>query len=135
MIAFHVPGPPCGKQRARVLKTGRSYTPAKTKAYEAHVRGSAKAEGATPEKPLEGPLEVRIAARLPVPKSWSKAKREKALSGTLMPVSKPDADNIAKAVTDALNGLLWVDDSQIVSLLVSKTYSAVPGAWVTVARA
>ncbi len=134
MIAFYVPGTPCGKQRARVLKTGRSYTPAKTVAYQAHVRGSAASDGATPDTPLDGPLEVSIAARMPIPKSWSKAKRAKAVAGTITPTGKPDLDNIAKAICDALNNVMWRDDGQIVSLKLSKVYHEAPGAWVMVER-
>lgn len=39
---------------------------------------------------------------------------------------KPDADNIAKAVLDGLNGVAFVDDSQVVALMVKKTYGLTP---------
>ncbi len=132
MIAFHVPGQPCGKQRARVLKSGRSYTPAKTVAYEAHVRGSARSAGMVPEKPLEGPLALHLDIAVTIPRSWSKAKRERALAGVLLPTGKPDIDNIAKALGDALNRVMWCDDAQVVSLQAGKRYSLSPGVWVRV---
>lgn len=132
MIAFYVPGPPCGKQRPRVLKSGRAFTPAKTKAYEAHVRGCARADGAIGPELLAGPLQVHLHCRMPIPKSFSRKKRADAVTGALAHTSKPDADNIAKVVTDALNGVLWRDDSQIVTLVVSKRYGDEPGVWVRV---
>lgn len=35
---------------------------------------------------------------------------------------KPDVDNCVKAVLDAMNGIVWIDDAQIVSLLARKEY-------------
>ena len=132
MIRFHVPGQPCGKQRARVLKSGRSYTPAKTAAYEAHVRGCARTAGMVPDKPLDGPLALTLDVVMAVPKSWSKRKLEQALTGVLLPTGKPDASNVQKSIEDALNGVVWRDDSQVVSWTGSKRYGATPGVWVTV---
>jgi Holliday junction resolvase RusA-like endonuclease len=44
----------------------------------------------------------------------------------IRPTKKPDADNILKAVLDALNGLAYNDDSQIVSARIEKLYSDNP---------
>lgn len=41
-------------------------------------------------------------------------------------IKKPDLDNMAKSVLDALNGLAYIDDSQIYSLTLFKTYSEQP---------
>ena len=46
--------------------------------------------------------------------------------GLISPTKKPDLDNIAKAILDSLNGIAYKDDSQIVSLLISKKYSDRP---------
>ena len=48
--------------------------------------------------------------------------------GLILPTKKPDADNIAKAILDALNGLAFYDDAQVVYLQVSKRYSNEPRA-------
>jgi Holliday junction resolvase RusA-like endonuclease len=48
--------------------------------------------------------------------------------------TRPDADNCAKAVKDALRGVVYRDDSQIVELFVSKGYDMAPGAIITVTR-
>jgi Holliday junction resolvase RusA-like endonuclease len=74
---------------------------------------------------MEGPLKVTVEAFFEVPRSWSKVKRENALCGLLRPIGKPDADNVLKC-TDALNGVVWRDDSQIVMAIISKRYSDRP---------
>lgn len=50
-------------------------------------------------------------------------------------VKKPDADNLAKAVKDAMTGLVYRDDSQIVALMVSKVYGDQPGVAIDAERA
>ena len=61
-----------------------------------------------------------------MPTSWSGKKQRQALAGEVMPTSKPDADNVVKAVFDGLNGVLWRDDVLVVDLRVRKRYSATP---------
>lgn len=61
-----------------------------------------------------------------IPKSFSKKKRVEALDGLLRPVSKPDTDNYVKAIADALNGVCYVDDSQVVSVVANKWYGLNP---------
>lgn len=60
--------------------------------------------------PLEGPLQIRIRAVFPRPKSmiWKTKPMPRVLH-----TSTPDADNVTKAVQDAVNQILWRDDSQI----------------------
>lgn len=133
MFAVHIPGQPVGKQRPRVLRTGRAYTPAKTVNYEAHIRECAKDAG-LPVEPLDGPLALHLDIALTIPKSWSKRKRESAAQGGIVPTGKPDIDNIAKCLGDALNGVLWADDAQIVSLSATKRYGIAPGVSMRVER-
>lgn len=118
---FKVYGKPTGKGRPRMMRSGHVYTPAKTASYEALVQGAFRNEN--PEAtPLTGPVRVTIRACFQVPKSWSKIKQARAVDRWYMPTVKPDADNIAKAVCDALNGLAYIDDTQVVSLQVLKEY-------------
>jgi Holliday junction resolvase RusA-like endonuclease len=79
-----------------------------------------------PDKPLEGALSVKIMCFRSIPKSFSKKKTEQAKNGELLPTSKPDVDNYAKGIKDALKGVIWKDDSQVTTLTVSKRYSDVP---------
>ena len=59
-----------------------------------------------------------------IPSSWSKKKRIEAANGVIRPVSRNDLDNLYKSVTDAVNGLLWVDDGIITDAHIRKRYTA-----------
>jgi len=125
MISFTVPVPPVAKARPRVTMRGgfaRAYTPKKTTDFERIVADCCPAT-----KPLTTPCHLSIKFKLPIPKSWSKAKQRAAEAGEIMPVSRPDIDNYVKAVMDSLNGIAYADDSQIVSLSALKVYSVEPG--------
>lgn len=75
------------------------------------------------EVATEKPVRVYIQANFKAPKSWSKRKKAQAALGMYRPTKKPDADNIAKAICDALNGVAYKDDKQIVELKVEKYYA------------
>lgn len=129
MLTFHVEGEPVPKGRPKFTSVGgfaRTYTPKKTSEYEFAVRLAAiQAMGVA--EPLETPLGVYLYIRLPIPKSHSKKRREACISGQEKPIKKPDIDNLAKSVLDGINGVVWKDDSQIVSLHVTKVYSSGSG--------
>lgn len=124
MIRFTVPGLPQGKGRAR-FGNGRTYTPAKTVAYEGLIAlaGQDVMDG---RELLEGPVHLCIDAYFPIPKSWSAKRKQEATSGLAWHTSKPDSDNIMKAVGDGLNGVIWKDDSQIVMARILKQYGETP---------
>lgn len=131
MIEIVVLGVPVAKGRPRFAKaTGLTYTPEKTRNFEAALKYAAEqAMGDRP--PLEGPLSIEIDVKLPIAPSWPKKRQAAALAGELRPTKKPDFDNYAKTV-DALNMVVWVDDGQVVSAKVEKHYSAKPGMWIRV---
>lgn len=121
-----VHGEPIGKARPRFSrKTGTAYTPEKTARYEERLAWAAQAEMAG-RKLFDGPLRVSIYAYVSIPASASKRKRADMLAGVIRPVKKPDIDNIVKGVSDALNKVVWVDDSQISHLIASKQYAEQP---------
>ena len=129
-IQFTVPGKPQGKGRARFGK-GRTYTPAKTVAYEGLI--SLAGEKVMVGRDLiEKPIYLIVTAFFDIPKSWNKARRAKALGGLEWHTSKPDGDNILKAVGDGLNGVVWKDDSQIAFAKIIKQYGERPGLEITV---
>lgn len=70
-------------------------------------------------------VRVEIDAVFPIPKTWSKGKKAQASVGKIVPDTKPDTDNIAKAVLDALNGVAYKDDSQVTELSVRKRYGEI----------
>jgi Holliday junction resolvase RusA-like endonuclease len=100
------------------------YTPAETRAYESALSLVARAAMRS-RQPLTGPLCVTVTASFPVPASWSQRQRTAAYAGTVLPTKKPDPDNILKII-DALNTIVWGDDSQIVDARVVKVYAVEP---------
>lgn len=118
---------PKGKGRPRFTRTGHAYTPARTREYEELIAARAleAMQGRQPI-PKDVPLRVTIVAVFGVPVSWTKKKRLAALQGVLRHTRKPDYDNVGKAVCDALNGIVFEDDCQIVSGEVEKVYGPEP---------
>ena len=119
---FEVMGMPQGKARARTGK-GFSYTPEKTVLYENLIKTSFLAAD-NKKTFFDGePVEMYITALFPIPKSTTKKDRERIRKKELFPTKKPDADNIAKVICDALNGVAYHDDTQVVKLTVRKAYT------------
>lgn len=123
-----VPGEPVGKGRPRVAMRGHRpsmYTPQKTADYEQQVKAEAEKSmcGSTP---FAGPVELKLQVFTGIPKSYPKRKAEAARLGKIAPTKKPDIDNVVKAVCDSLNGVVWVDDVQVVDLHVTKRFGDEP---------
>ncbi len=133
MIDFIVYGPPQGKGRPIAghrfatggVKLPCMRTPAKTVAYEGLVAhcGAAAMAGAPL---LDGPVELRLFIECQVPASWSKKKQAQALAGEILPTTKPDVDNVIKAIGDGLNGVVWKDDVQVTDVITRKRYAEKP---------
>jgi len=90
------------------------------------------ARQSAPVNPYEGALDVRLKIYRQIPKSMTKKLRKLSIAGINRPVVNPDIDNYQKAIFDALNGIIYKDDSQIVDLNVSKFYSDDPRVQVSV---
>ncbi len=125
-MTFEIIGEPQGKARPRFTRQGHTYTPAATKAYEQAVAWAYKAKYGTVQFCKDVPLRMDIMAYYGIPNSASKAKRADMLSGKIRPTKKPDYDNVAKIIADALNGLAFYDDAQIVDGNVTKLYGETP---------
>jgi Holliday junction resolvase RusA-like endonuclease len=125
-FGFVIEGVPTAKGRPRFTSVGgfaRTYTPAKTKFAEGMIEWIASNAMKQNENTLLiEPLVVFIEFRMPIPKSFSKAKVLSCQCGETVPTVKPDADNLAKTVLDAMNKTVYRDDSQIVDLIVRKRY-------------
>jgi Holliday junction resolvase RusA-like endonuclease len=127
MIQFTVYGEPVAQGRPRattIAGRARLYDPAKSRNYKEYVRLAASEHA--PAALLEGPLLLSVSIYRSIPKSFSKKKTAQAEAGELRPTSKPDVDNYVKGIKDALNKVIWKDDSQIVSVTVAKFYSQKP---------
>jgi len=111
-----------GNERSRFIPV--VYTPEKTKIEHADIRLAAMhAMGG--RIPLDEPLHLKYVAYLPVPKAWSQKKQAEALASVVLPISKPDFDNIAKFV-DAMKHIVFVDDSRITDAHIWKRYDVRP---------
>lgn len=124
-VSFKIIGKPIGKGRPKFSRRGnfiRTYTPEQTVNYENLVKLSwmQKMAESGEEGKLEGKIHAYIHAYFKIPASVSKKKRAQMLYSGYD--HKPDADNIAKSILDALNGIAYDDDAQVVSLTVEKTY-------------
>jgi Holliday junction resolvase RusA-like endonuclease len=120
MIRIIIPGRVGGKGRPRFARRGKfmtTYSPEKTVNAEAMVRRFG-ADAMLARPPMQGPLGMRIEIIANTPASWSKKKKACANYMT----GKPDLDNCVKLFGDALNGVVWSDDSQIAKLDVSRRY-------------
>lgn len=116
MIRFTVYGEPKaqGRPKAAVVN-GRAimYDPKPSRDFKRDIK--AVAQKHVPEKLLTGPLVLELKIYRPIPKSFSKKKREAALSEKLRPTTKPDLKNYIAGVEDALEKVIYENDSQIIS--------------------
>ena len=127
-IEFTIPGQPVAKGRARVsIRGGRAfaYTPEKTRMYENQV-GAYASQAMAGRVPMGGPVLVAIEACMIIPASWSAKKRKDAIEGKIWPTSRPDLDNIIKAVLDGILRIAIVDDNQVVHLVARQKYAEIP---------
>lgn len=131
-IKITVPGEPVpqGRPKFTTKPFVRAYDPPKSAAYKKLVARHAKKQ--QPLELLNGELEVEILIFKGSLKSFSKKKAELAESGQLRPTTKPDADNYAKGPLDALKGIIWKDDGQVVDLIARKFYSSNPRIEITI---
>jgi Holliday junction resolvase RusA-like endonuclease len=127
MVNFMVEGTPVPKGRPRFARRGKfvsTYSPKTTVDYETKVSEAAQLAMGSSE-PLETPVGAFIYITLPIPASYSKKRKQDCLSGYERPTKKSDIDNYCKAVFDGMNGIVFLDDSQVVSLHSTKVYGTI----------
>lgn len=121
-------GKPEGKQRPRVTQRGgfaRTYTPSETITYENLIKVEYKAQ-CNEFYDKDKQIKLTLNAYVDIPKSVSKKQYSNYLNNVVRPVKKPDVDNIAKVFMDALNGIAYADDCQVIELCVAKLYGDRP---------
>lgn len=114
-ISFFVFGNPVSQGRARIARMGncvRMYDPEKSKSWKESIRWQAIENKISM---FTGAIVLGLTFYLPRPKSLPK----KVIHHT----KKPDLDNLIKAVKDALKGITWKDDSQVVKIIALKLYA------------
>ena len=126
-ISFIYYGEPVAKGRPKFFRKGNfvgTYTPKKT--AEAEEDFKTQALNHRPKTLITGEISLEVGFYRGLKKSMSKRAKTDALDGRLNPVSRPDIDNYVKLVCDAMNGLFWKDDAQIINLTMKKRYSETP---------
>ena len=113
-VSFDVWGKVSGKGRPRFTRDGHAYTPKGTRDYERSIREAFENAPGRPPEPFSGQIAVCIMTYRQLPRSTPKSVIREP------DTHKPDADNVAKVVLDALNGVAWLDDAQVTSLTVLK---------------
>lgn len=138
MRTFSITGKPFGKQRPKFSRAGgfvKTYTPKETVNYENLIKLEYERQcGSLPPIPADKPVAISITAEFQPPASASKKKREAMLNGSILPMVKPDVDNIAKIICDALNGIAYADDKQVTRITVRKIYSDFPKTRITISE-
>lgn len=99
--------------------------------YEKFKR-ALRAELVPDHEPYEHPCDVEVVLGMGPPGQKPKWRWRAFLAGLWRHTSKPDVDNLAKAVLDAMNGVLWKDDSQVFRLVTEKVYTEEPFVRLTV---
>jgi len=112
MIKIIIPGVPVAQGRPKFGK-GHAYDPQKSRDYKAYV-GMMAANQMRNVPPTNAAARLTVKVYRPMPKAFSKKKKVEAMNGVLRPMTKPDLDNYIKGIKDALNGIVWGDDSQVV---------------------
>lgn len=126
---FEVMGSPEGKRRHRSSIIGgkiHTYNLEENQLYEEKVRQSFVEKTGQLQSDSKNPLRLYLLIGVEIPKSTSKRKRQKMLSGEIFPCVKPDFDNVSKIICDALNKVAFDDDRQIVEAHIYKRYTERP---------
>lgn len=132
---FIVMGDPKGKGRPKFTTVNgwpRAYTPKTTIDYENSVKASFLSNHR--KVFTDEPIMIQIDAFLSIPKNWSKKKRAQAIENNIFPTKKPDIDNIQKIILDALNGVAFDDDKQIIGVATTKRFSETPRVEVSISE-
>ena len=122
-ITLEIDGRPIPQPRHRATRGGRMYLPssAPIRAFKTAVIAAA---GKRFRRPLDGPVVVEITALFQRPPSRLTASGELRKGAPTHPGRNlGDVDNLAKGAIDALTGIAWLDDSQVVDLRVAKRWA------------
>lgn len=118
MYQFEVHGALTAQKQTRWTKNGHCYDPSKKdkEMMQWQIRPFA------PSEPLDCPVELTLVFFFPIPKSASKALRTQMLNRVILPDKKPDADNLAYLVTNALKEIVYDDDKRVCAQHIYKFY-------------
>ncbi len=137
MVSFFVPGipKPAGSKRAffnpkthKPIVVDSSGKPGKD------WRGDVKriAMDHWRDDPVDYCVSLQLWFQMPRPKAHYNSKGKLRDSAPFWCPKRPDVGKLARAVEDALTGIIWKDDSQIVTATLDKHYDEKPGVWINV---
>lgn len=132
-MRFTIPGKPFGKMRPRRGKFN-VYDPKENREHEKFIRKCFIEQCGLLDEPYDCPIYITINSFYSIPKQTPKKKRELMLTGKMLPMIKPDIDNVAKSVLDALNGFFYTDDKQVIEISIRKFYSNDPRTEIMIGR-
>lgn len=122
MFLFEIHGNPIPQQQTRFIRTsGIAYDPSSKERDRIQWLSKPYA----PESPLLGPILVDLFFYFVPQASASGVRRRQMLNHVIHHIKKPDADNCAYLVTNALKGIFYRDDAQIIDLHVHKRFAEV----------
>jgi Holliday junction resolvase RusA-like endonuclease len=126
-----IKGIPMAKQSARFAKRGKfmaKYQPAALIHWIEDAKAQIREQ--LPENwiPIQSPVKIIwISFIYPPLKTWTQKKKRELEAGLVYKETRPDIDNLLKNLWDACNGLVWIDDGQIVELnKVNKLFGEIP---------
>ena len=125
-IEFTAPVVAVPKARPRFTRSGRTYTPAKTQAFEKQIALMARRAMADAgvSRVESGAVTVLVYFYYTPPQSWSKKRKLELIKKVVVPkTTKPDIDNLKKAVLDGMNGVVFADDALVSRISAEKAYS------------
>ena len=122
MLLFEVEGIPDVQKQTRWTRSGHAFNPSSKDIQRLQWQIKPYA----PKCPLTGAIEMNLTFYLPIPKSVSSRVKTQMLNGVILPTKRPDFDNLAYLVTNALKQLVYADDSQITDATIRKRYSDRP---------
>lgn len=115
--------PQCGSRKFVVITNVRAST--KSGGFETSVHMAfTVTHGAV--IPTDAGVKLFIRAFFPPPKATPQYRKKEIEEGLIPVLKKPDADNVAKSVLDALNTIVYTDDKLVYRLSVEKYYSFRP---------
>jgi len=117
---------PMAKQSFRTTRSGQKYLDPSVIKYRKAIRNMAIAQMRKQKaEKIEGAVNMNIIYAFRRPQSLSKKERNEIDGGKTVPkTTKPDIDNLTKAILDALNGIVWKDDAQVTQINIQKIWSA-----------
>ena len=122
MYHFDFPGVPVPQKQTRWTRGGIVYDPSKKDKEKLQWFLKPLA----PKEPLSCPVELTIHFFMPIPKATNKALRRQMINRVILPDKKPDEDNLAYLVTNALKEIVYDDDKRVCAKHVYKLYGEEP---------